>query len=210
MQDQIDFPWPKPARPPRMVIGLCGRAQSGKTSVGNMLENQHGFLHFSFAHFLRQFITQLGVATDPMFQLERDKNKPLPWAGGRTPRYLMQTLGTEWGRQLIDPDLWVSHTMARVARHPDRHVVISDLRFDNEARAVYAAGGVIVEVQRNAAESHHTHVSERGISRGMIDAVIVNNSSITTLRHTVRGMVKMFQEDGMQSTKPIPPQGGKQ
>lgn len=203
---QSEFPFDKPEPEARMIIGLCGRARAGKTSVGNILEQEYGFLHISFAHFLRQFITQLGIAADPFFQLERDKNMPMPWAGGHTPRYLLQTLGTEWGRQMVDPDVWVLHTMARVKQMTHRHVVISDVRFDNEARAIYAAGGTTIEVQRNEAENNHTHISERGISRGMIDAVIINNSSPSTLRHTVRGMIKMFQENGTRGEKLTPPQ----
>lgn len=196
---QIDFGFPVPPQPKRMIIGLCGRPRSGKTTVGNMLEHEHGFLHLSFAHYLRQFITQLCVATDPFFSLERDKNKPQAWAGGKTPRQMMQTLGTDWGRTLVDPDMWVAHTMARAANFKDRNIVISDVRFDNEARAIFAAGGAIVEIVRDGAETGHTHVSERGVSRGVIDASVINNGSLPTLRHTVRGVVKMFSENGLHS-----------
>ena len=34
--------------------------------------------------------------------------------GGKTPRYLMQTLGTEWGRMMVDGDLWVELCCVRI------------------------------------------------------------------------------------------------
>jgi hypothetical protein len=51
----------------------------------------------------------------------------------------MQTLGTEWGRNLIADDLWVKSAIRRAG---DLRTVITDVRFPNEMEAVVAAGGV--------------------------------------------------------------------
>jgi hypothetical protein len=37
-----------------------------------------------------------------------EKETPLPEFGGKTPRQMMQTLGTEWGRNLIDAEIWIT------------------------------------------------------------------------------------------------------
>lgn len=60
------------------------------------------------------------------------------YLAGRTPRYAMQTLGTEWGRDLIGADFWVGTAMKRARGHK---TVITDVRFPNEMEAVETASG---------------------------------------------------------------------
>lgn len=203
MRDPNTIDWiGNDAEAPRYIIGLSGRARSGKTTVAEILE-KYGFVHMSFAHHIRLFITQLAVSVDPRFQLERDKNKPLWWADNKTPRYLMQTVGTEWGRQLINPELWVQHLIARVQvpHYAHRHIVISDVRFDNEAKAIIEAGGIVVNVSRESADAVLSeHVSEAGISPELIGAHLYNNvEGLGYLTDTVWAVMKMLRENGLHS-----------
>ena len=48
-----------------------------------------------------------------------------------TPRLLMQLIGTECGRQVIHPEVWVNSALSKA--DPDRVNVFSDTRFPNEA-----------------------------------------------------------------------------
>lgn len=189
-------------RTSRHIIGLSGRARSGKTTVAEILE-KYGFIHMSFAHHIRLFVTQLAVAVDPHFQLERDKNKPMWWADNKTPRYMMQTLGTEWGRQQINPELWVQHLMARVQvpHYAHRNIVISDVRFDNEAKAVIDAGGIVINVNRESVDAVLSeHVSEAGISANLISAHLYNNvEGLGYLTDTMRNVMKMLRENGLHT-----------
>jgi hypothetical protein len=105
---------------------------------------------------------------------------------GASPRYMLQTLGTEWGREMINQNIWVILAMERAkALAGSGYAVITDVRFDNEAEAIEASGGFIVEVVRannTAATPHTTHQSESGIDRKYVSLVIVNNGTIDELR----------------------------
>ena len=102
----------------------------------------------------------------------------------------MQTLGTEWGRNMIGPDVWVRLTMHRVddLLASGVNVIIDDVRFDNEAEAIRERDGQIVTLsrgptpatagrlrtlrQRLRARVNGTHASEIGLT---VRTVKVNN-----------------------------------
>lgn len=129
----------------RTIIGLAGAKQSGKTTLAKFLEHECGFLHVSFAHPIRKFVADL-CGTD-IEGLELIKEVPQPNLGGRTPRHAMQTLGTEWGRDMIWQDLWTNR-VKRLASETNQSVVISDVRFPNEIDVIHKTGGVVLEITR--------------------------------------------------------------
>jgi hypothetical protein len=79
-----------------------------------------------------------------------------------TPRRVMQTLGTEWGRA-IDPDLWAKATMAKIKRLNNLAgvVAITDCRFVNELEAIRAAGGQVWKIQGTTITDQTGHASEK-------------------------------------------------
>jgi len=77
-----------------------------------------------------------------------------------TPRKLLQLIGTECGRQIIHPNIWVNALFADYGkpilnRWDDKgnnmpaSWIISDVRFPNEVEAIKAKGGIIIRVERN-------------------------------------------------------------
>ena len=107
-----------------------------------------------------------------------DKEKPRKELGGKSIRYALQTLGTEWGRGMIYPDIWIDQFKRCVSaeRELQLNVVNDDCRFDNEADAIHELGGVVVLVTGNSCyESGDGHSSEGGISMEKIDYVIDND-----------------------------------
>ncbi|MEU9859193.1 hypothetical protein AB0E19_38720, partial [Streptomyces sp. NPDC047974] len=88
------------------IIGITGRARSGKDTLAEFLVSDHGFVKLSFAAPIRAFVAD--ITGLPVSAMEDGplKEEPLDWLNGQTPRRLMQTVGTEWGREMIDRDLW--------------------------------------------------------------------------------------------------------
>lgn len=64
-----------------------------------------------------------------------------------TPRLLLQLLGTECGRNIIHPNIWVNATMADYTEHSNW--IISDVRFPNEVKAIKDRGGISIRVNRD-------------------------------------------------------------
>ncbi len=156
-----------------MLIGLAGLKQSGKTTAGDYLASKYKFDHTSFAEPMRRFAMDLFRMNE--LQLEALKEQPLPMLDYKvTPREFMQKLGTEFAREMIHPDLWVRACLMRI--DPKRPTVVSDVRFANEAHAIRAMGGKIVQIVRtNQIASGDTHASEQGIRPALIDYTIENN-----------------------------------
>ena len=115
-------------------IGLTGLPQAGKDSIAATLVRTRGFARMSFAGPLKDaLIVMLGLnrgdLEDPAV-----KEQTVAWIG-KSPRQLMQTLGTEWGRELVHPDIWIRRAERLLAnyRRISASVVITDVRFPNEA-----------------------------------------------------------------------------
>lgn len=143
----------------RLIIGLCGPAKSGKSLAAQYLENNHGFARVRFAGPLKAMLAALGLTHD---EIEGElKEKPSALLGGKTPRHAMITLGTEWGRDLIDPNLWINAWRRNVDRLPTgTPVVVEDCRFANEAIAIRIRDGGLVRLSRNGAGIGVSHPSE--------------------------------------------------
>lgn len=169
-----------------MIIGLCGAAGAGKGSVANVLAAKYFFSEIAFADPLYAMVSALTGMTVEQLHDREIKEKPIQWLG-KSPRQLLQSLGTEWGRGMVKDDLWVGIAM-RTALASAR-AVITDVRFDNEAIAVKNAGGVVWKVVRDShaclAEDTARHTSEAGVSRELVDLTIQNSGTLDDLACTV-------------------------
>lgn len=173
---------PAKALPP--VIGITGRAGAGKNLAASLVP---GGTVIQLADPIYDMLAvMLGVSVEQLRDREF-KESPVPWVG-KSPRELLQTLGTEWGRNTIRQDLWIVVARRRIAelleagRGP---VVVADVRFDNEADMIRASGGVIWKIFRGASPDAGGHSSEAGISPHLIDRTIFNTGTVADLRTAV-------------------------
>jgi hypothetical protein len=142
------------------ILGIAGLAGSGKDTVANMLRRHFTVAHLSFADPLKQFCGELfGWDHATLYGSSEKRNAPDPRyvrADGEllTPRYALQTLGTEWGRNCY-PNIWVDYGVRRAAQHLEKDprclVVFTDCRFTNEAEAIRSAGGDVLFISRREA-----------------------------------------------------------
>ena len=94
-----------------------------------------------------------------------------------SPRKSSQLLGTEVGRG-IDVNIWVKNAEMFVKQHPGWTVVITDVRFDNEAYWIRNRGGIVINIVRDKDDiEENTHSSESGLRPENIDLIIKNNGT---------------------------------
>lgn len=168
-----------------LLIGLAGLARSGKDTAAQHLVNHHGFQAYAFADPLRDGLMHILNLSPCDFEGDQ-KEQPLPWLG-QSPRQLMQSLGTEWGRNNVHTELWLllaAQNLDLLARTHDnaKGFVVSDIRFENEAEFIRKRGGLVIHVQRHGAQHVNAHASESGIEIRTRDVVITNNGSIDDLQ----------------------------
>jgi hypothetical protein len=132
-----------------LLVGLCGPAGCGKDTVASFMV-QRGFHRYALAQPIKSMVSLMLSQPLERWEDREWKEAPIPWLG-RSPRQLAQTLGTEWGREHVDPDLWLKLGMQRwelVKYSALPRLVITDIRFVNEAQAVINAGGTVWKVLR--------------------------------------------------------------
>lgn len=140
------------------VIGLGGKAGSGKTTAAEYLE-LHGYEVIAFADVLKsvvhkifdfkseQLFTELKEQIDPRFNL--------------SPRYCLQKIGMAC-RELW-PDVWVNH-VRQFLQNSQEPVVIHDVRMFNEAIMLKNEfGATLIRIDREGAGAVNgipDHISE--------------------------------------------------
>lgn len=167
------------------LIGIAGKARAGKDTVANFLIAAHGGYRYGFADPIRAMLLPLGIdMNDPYWQAKKEEVIPVL---GKSPRELMQTLGTEWGRKLVNNDLWLLLAYQRLhAMGPG--MVVADVRFENEADWIRRHDGLVIHLVRDEASEVAAHSSEAGVERDPRDLVLLNNGTLEALQATVRGL----------------------
>lgn len=168
---------------PFRVIALSGAAGSGKDTAAHFLAKRLGYATEMFAGPLKRGLCAMfGWAPEKLNDREW-KETPLPVIG-KSPRQMMQTLGTEWGRNLVHPHLWAALALEQCDRAEEAGfpgIVFTDCRFENEARLVLELGGHVIHISRPGLQPVAAHVSEQSLPSYVVSGYIVNDGSLSEL-----------------------------
>jgi hypothetical protein len=178
------------------LIVLTGYKGSGKSTVADYLEDKYRYSRFRFADKIKQIIRVLGVEQDYIDGHKKEDSVDL--LCGKTARYTMQTLGTEWGRKLIGDNIWVNQLQREMGigiQFGITRFVIDDLRFENEEYfinrlrfAPYNYQVNIIKIERNGCIETN-HESEMYIKSIIQDWTIYNDLSKEDLYKSVDDIV---------------------
>lgn len=219
------------------IVGISGHARSGKDTAAERLVEAHGFVRVGWADPMKRFVQELFAFTDAQVWTGERKEDPdqrylrrMRREGSDpelavevpeylTPRYALQTIGTEWGRDCY-PAIWIEYGL-RVARkilgepgagytaqgglepgkfsHGAVGVVFSDCRFRNEVEAIRAAGGVTVRVVRPGHEGavgiagHPSEREQDGIPDSAFDYVVRNDGSLAEYHRQIDAIARALR-----------------
>ena len=184
-----------------MLIGLVGRLKNGKSSAASRLVMQHGYEMLKFAGPLKAALRAMGL-NDEMIE-GKLKETPLDMLCGKSPRWAMQSLGTDWGRKCMGEDLWVRlwQYKAQALLDNNQRVVCDDVRFLNEARAIREMGGLLIRVTRPGYDSSSTHASETELLSIETEMVLENDSTLDQLDRSVDAIVNYLAEYDIKKMK---------
>lgn len=151
-----------------MLIGLTGKKRAGKTTVANHLVEKYNFHEISFADPLKKIIGEelLGLTPEQLFDPVKKEQVDPFW--NKSPRVLLQLIGTDCFRNIIDPDFWVKLAEREITKHLDagKNVVLSDVRFPNEVDCVTKLGGKMIHIIRlESSTTFDCHASETALDK---------------------------------------------
>jgi dephospho-CoA kinase len=171
-----------------MLVGIVGKKGSGKTSIAKILCEEFSYLELSFAQPLKEIGRVFGFTDQQLHEDKLEVNE----AWGICAREFLQKFGTELCREKLPSilpqmnNVWIQ-LMERRIEAQDRPIVISDVRFKDEAQLIHRKLGFIIRVERELEEDgysvHSSEVEQLGIRA---DYVIQNNSTMEVLRYKVR------------------------
>lgn len=164
-----------------LLIGLTGRARSGKSTAAEHLVGTYLLEHYAFADPLRDGLMAIFNLDPTDFEGAR-KEQQLAWLE-RSPRQLMQSMGTEWARNTVHPDIWVKLAEQNLdymtkALGAVLGFVVSDVRFENEAHLIRRQGGTVIHIGRDDAQAVNPHISEAGVAVRQGDLILRNNGTV--------------------------------
>lgn len=193
------------------LIGIVGQAGHGKDTIGTILKEKHGFHTYALATPLKEGIckTVFGLSDEQLYtQLGKEKKDEF-W--GCSAREIMQFVGTELFREQmcrIMPHVgkefwlqvfrkWRKDLFLKLKYLPN--VVVTDVRFQNEADFIKKYGGKIWRVQRDFGvhtdflqESTRQHSSEiEQLNIQGVDEVIMNDGTIEDLEDKIKKLIEI-------------------
>lgn len=214
-----------------MIIGIVGFIGSGKGTAADILVEKKNFHKLSFADTVKDATAAIFGWPRPLLEGDTEESRIFRetkdefWSErfdyDFSPRLALQLMGTEAGRDVFHPDVWVYALERRLAMYPN--VVIPDVRFANEMDFIRSKGGFVVRVKRGADpewfdtaktansipqkqeeyitkltatnrmdEEYKVHYSEWAWVGQEFDYVLHNESSISMLEADIEHMIKVF------------------
>jgi hypothetical protein len=210
-----------------MIIGFVGFIGSGKDTAADYLVNFHGFRRDSFASTLKDAVANVFGWDRTLLEGRTKESREWreqvdSWWAERlkmpnlTPRLMLQIWGTEVCRNGFHNDIWIASLENKIRKTHD-NIVITDVRFTNEIKAIKNAGGKVFRIKRgpdpdwfddainfNQGPTNMTwalskmrldqckiHASESSwVGNKHIDTEIDNNGSIDDLYNQLRSQVE--------------------
>lgn len=179
------------------VVAFTGTKGSGKDTAAEVLLRE-GYTKIKFADglkaMIRAFLLLYGYSEDRVERMIEGDLKEVAdeaWCG-RTTRFVMQTLGTEWGRLTINPKLW-TNLFEKRAKDAGT-VVVTDMRFINESASVKTADPTakLIRVVRGRDDKPilGAHASEIELWGLPVHEVLHNDGTVEELQEQVRTVLK--------------------
>ena len=181
------------------VIGLAGKAGSGKDYLARRVLRPVGFLPFSMAWHMKAFIVGTGRATlEEVFV-----TKP------PSVRTLLQQEGTENGRLKYGEDVWCNTVVTWLGLFREHwgvdRIVIPDIRFPNEVAMVRNLGGKVVRVVAPSRSPAHklsatqcVHASETALDNFTLDASVNNEPGQDARLQLLNVVLAWWPNDGWE------------
>jgi hypothetical protein len=176
------------------VIGIYAPApQSGKSTIAQHLIFHHGYTLLPYAGPLKRlaitFLEQFGISHDTAYDyVHFNKNLIIPEVGV-TARHILRSLGTEWGRTCIHPDVWLrAFNQAITQLPPHTLIVVDDVRRYNEAvNLLERHNAMLLHISCPGVPNDNSHASEGDLNDHLqlFDAFIVNSGTIADLHARV-------------------------
>ena len=183
------------------LIGLSGIKRSGKDTAGDYLIKNHNYIKYSFAGALKKACGEIF-----MFDYEQtdgSKKEDYDERWNINPRKVFQRFGTELFRDSLEyffPEMkhlknnfWIYRFkiwyQEQIKKNPNVRIVVTDVRFINEADIIKELGGIIIKINRNNLKNIDNHSSEINILNIKEDYKVNNSSTLEKFYNNLKSIL---------------------
>lgn len=165
-----------------IIIGISGKKGSGKDTFALLLEDlfrkqEIKVITKAFADKLKECCAVISGQFEWIFYNQNAKNKKAGPFLNITNRELMQKFG-DLTRQL-DPNIWIKLVLEPDYKTNPDVLIITDVRFKNEAKAIKDKGGILIRMESDRSKEDN-HKSETDLDDyNNFDLVINNNIGVS-------------------------------
>lgn len=184
-----------------MIIGLYGCSRAGKDSVGKILVEEHDFERRALADPIRAVLKEMNLHIVDQNGDGHSLTELVEMYGWDCvkkvyPESVEMMIGLGNGmRKHVHPDVWISGVLgdAHLFKGPIfcRNLVITDVRFLNEYKAVIKEWGAMWKIQREGCKPRGM---DNQLEEQEFDAVIENNGTLEDLRKCVNLIMSVSTE----------------
>ncbi len=169
------------------LIGLVGKKGAGKSTAAGAFNNA-AFVPFALP--IKTMLERFGVPYGCLFG--DAKEEPLEMLCGKSARYAMQTLGTQWGRDMMGDSFWLDAwwrwAKPYIVAQSYDYLVVDDVRFLNEAAYLKARGATLIRISRMI-ETTDQHQSEIEQDQIVVDYDLPNSGTQDDLRKMMTAII---------------------
>lgn len=184
------------------IIGLCGFAGSGKSTVANILYEKD-FIIDSFSKPLKDSVSHIFnwdrnlLDGETEFSRKWRETKDDWWSDilgieNFTPRKALQLVGTDCLRKKFHEDIWLLSLKHRLLKNKNKNFVITDCRFPNEIKALKNMGGKIILVNTDKkplwfdkAKKYHEYKNQYGF----------DNETVKNIENELKNYYKVHESE---------------
>jgi hypothetical protein len=175
-----------------MIIGLSGYARSGKDTLAGMLMGLYKYENKAFANPIRDLLYEMNPMVKEGYRVQGVVDS-YGWEEAKVSfpeiRTLLQNLGVG-ARNIFNDQFWVSQALSGVSEGDK--IVITDVRFPNEAAAIKNLGGQIWRIKRLGIDAANSHISETAMDDYPVDQIFINNGTVEDLMLLLQTRMRQF------------------
>lgn len=207
----------------KFIVGLHGKKSVGKDFIGQIMclclkELGFSVRKIAFADKIKEFcIEVLGLPRNQAYGSDKDKNTPTRYQWSKMPSFVqhkypnklgvmtvrdvLQVFGSEFIRDCWGTSVWTEAVFRKIENCQEKCYVLTDVRFEEELKAIKQAGGfnVFVDGPQRGEEitKKDTHQSEKGLDKFLFDFTINNDWSVTEqgLKDQIRTCLSTISTD---------------
>jgi dephospho-CoA kinase len=193
-----------------MLIGIKGKMGAGKTTSSSILKKNYQCIEYAMAQPIKEIAKILGFTETELYGTQCQKLKPNAY-WGVSAREFLQKFGTDICRDYLPTKIpqmnnpWIRCFEIFCKQNHSENIIVSDIRFLDEANAIKKCGGIIIEIYKtpkgkNACENvsdfetgefhdPEFHASETEMDQIKVDYIIKNDQSLEFLQEELLRVV---------------------